>query len=177
MIVANQAKDFLINIHDQADAAMTATGTLKLILRLESDDAEDGYFWNHTTSAWVVAMPAFGDLPPLTYIEAALWLYALPAAGSLGKAGDSISGTATDDLDASLATIVSESIEHLVLSSLPDHAALIVEHDQTQTDIAALLAESGKTDMTVAVQDPATALKVEMLTEETPITVIIDQGD
>lgn len=119
MIVAGSAKDLTVNIHSQSDSSMVSTGTIKLVVRLESDDAEDGYFWDDAAGSWAASLPAFGDLPPLTHVEGALWVYALPAAATTGKTGDSISFTATDNLTEASATIVSESGEHVILGGLP----------------------------------------------------------
>lgn len=109
MIVANTIKDLIAAVHLAADWSQVAAGTIYAVIRLESDDADDGKFWDADDDSWQASPVAW---PVATHFQAALWLFALPAGASDGKYGDSIHYTFTDNLTEASATTVCDGNEH-----------------------------------------------------------------
>ena len=116
MIIANTVKELVAAVHLAADGSQVDSGIIFCVARLESDDADNGKFWDANDDTWQVAPVAW---PEATYSKAAQWIFALPAAASNGKIYDSTHYTMTDDLDESAATTVCGGGEHRINAENP----------------------------------------------------------
>ncbi len=128
MIIANTVKDLMAAVHLAADGSQVDSGIIFCVARLESDDADNGKFWDANDDTWQVAPVAW---PEATYSKAAQWIFALPAAASNGKINDSTHYTMTDDLDESAATTVCGGGEHRINAENP-----LTTADLTNLDVA-----------------------------------------
>jgi hypothetical protein len=131
MIVAGQIKDLMAAVHLASDGSQVASGTIFAVVRLESDDADDGKFWDDNDDTWQASPVAW---PTATHTEAGQWVFALPASATTGKANDSIHFTLTDNLTEASATTICGGGEHKVLSGQPavepDGSRAITVHTQ-----------------------------------------------
>jgi len=114
MIIAGQAKDLSAAVHLASDGSQVAAGTIYCVIRLESDDADDGRYWGG--DSWEAAPAAW---PVGTHTQAGQWTYALPAAATIGKSDSVVHYSYTDDLDEALATTVCAGGEHYALAGRP----------------------------------------------------------
>lgn len=116
MIIANTVKDFIAAVHLAADGSQVATGTIYCVVRLESDDVDDGKFWDSNDDTWQASPVSW---PTATHTQAGQWAFALPAAATSGKTGDTISYTFTDHLTEASATTVCGGGEHHIWTEDP----------------------------------------------------------
>lgn len=111
MIKANTIKDLMAAVHLASDGSQHASGTVYCVARLESDDSDDGKYWDSNDDTWQASPVAW---PEATHTQAGQWVFALPAAASNGKAGDTIHYTFTDNLTEASATTVCGGGEHKI---------------------------------------------------------------
>ena len=72
MIIAGIDKDMAASVHDRNSGKQVSTGTIYAVIRLESNDADDGKFWDGSawepTILWTdpvgLARVAVGDCDP-----------------------------------------------------------------------------------------------------------------
>lgn len=116
MIIAGQVKDLMGAVHLAADGSQVDSGTIYCVVRLESNDGDDGKFWDSNDDTWQASPVAW---PTGTHTQAGQWVFALPAAATSGKAGDYIHYTFTDNLTEASATTVCGGGEHVVAAEDP----------------------------------------------------------
>ncbi len=116
MIIANTIKDLMAAVHLASDGSQHATGTIYAVVRLESDDADDGKFWDADDDTWQASPVAW---PEAAHTQAGQWVYALPAAASNGKDGGTAHYTMTDNLTEASATTVCGGGEHRINAEDP----------------------------------------------------------
>lgn len=121
MIIAGATKDLIAAVHLAADRSPVATGTIYCVVRLESDDSDDGKYWDG--DSWETAPSSW---PTATHTQAGLWVYTLPADATAGKAGDKIHFSFTDNLTEASATTFCFGGEHGVYTGTPTTSAMIL---------------------------------------------------
>lgn len=114
MIIAGVAKILIASVHNRTDGKQVSIGPIYSVVRLESNDTDNGKFWDG--AAWNAAP---GSFPSATHIEAGQWGYILPSNACTGKENSSIHYTFTDSLDESLSNTVSGGGEHFVRAGVP----------------------------------------------------------
>lgn len=111
MVPAGVARDVMAAVHNAITLVQVATGTIYCVVRLESDDADDGKFWDANDDTWQAAPVAW---PTATHLHNGLWVYELPIAATSGKAGASLQVTFTDNITEASATTVCFGTEYYV---------------------------------------------------------------
>ncbi len=169
-MIANTVKDLVAAVHLAADGSQVATGTIFCVVRLESDDADDGKFWDANDNTWQASPVAW---PTGTHTQAGQWVFALPAAATTGKAGDTIHYTFTDNLTEASATTICGGGEHRVNAEDP-----LTTTDLTVTELA-IRGADGDTLETLSDQIdlivPAAGSRAIVLHTQTVAPVVIPQ--
>jgi hypothetical protein len=109
MIPIGAAKDLMAAVHLAADWTQVATGTMYCVVRLESDDSDDGKFWDSDDDTWQATPVAW---PEATHLQAGLWVFELPLAAIAGKSGDRLHVTFTDNITEASATTICMGTEY-----------------------------------------------------------------
>jgi len=114
MIYANQPKLLSARVHHKTTGNPVDSGSLNIVIRLESQDTDNGKYWNG--SAWVSTATAISS----THLAGGLWGYILVAAATAGKIGGFIHYFFTSDLtDAGNDIAVNGGGEHPIVNDVP----------------------------------------------------------
>jgi len=117
MIIAGNAKDLIATVLNQTDGYQISTGTIYSVIRLESNDGYDGYFWHSQNDGYW--FPNLTSPPLASHLEAGQWVYELPASATLNRGGNYIQYAFTDNTTEADATTVSGSGEHYIRAEDP----------------------------------------------------------
>lgn len=114
MIYANQLKLLSARIHHKITGDPINVGSINIVIRLESQDTDNGKYWNG--SAWVSTATEILT----THLAGGLWGYVLGAAATNGKTGGFIHYFFTSDLtDAGNDIAINGGGEHPIVNDVP----------------------------------------------------------
>lgn len=114
MIYSNQSKLLSARIHHKITGDPIVSGPINIIIYLESQDTDNGKYWNGTIwDGTVTAIPA-------TYLSGGLWGYTLASSATIGKAGGFIHYFFTSDLsDPGNDMAINGGGEHPIVNGVP----------------------------------------------------------
>ena len=116
MILAGTDKDLIAAVHSQSDNSQVASGVMLAVIRLESDDSDDGKLWDTVSGLWIT-VPT--DYPTALYIGAGLWGVTISGIATAGKANDKIHYTFTDNTNNLFATTICQGAEYYIREEIP----------------------------------------------------------